>query len=57
MSSYTFSDQKLALISVIQTMGSKEDIERVTNFALHLIKKRRDESARQQLLRLEREAS
>jgi cytochrome P450 len=57
MSSYTFSDQKLALISVILTMGSKEDIGRVMTFALHLIKKRRDESARQQLLRLEREAS
>jgi hypothetical protein len=38
-------------------MGSKEDIERVMIFALHLIKKRRDESARQQILRLEREAS
>lgn len=57
MSSDTFSDQKLALISVIQTMGSKDDIERVTTFALHLIKKRRDESARQQILRLEREAN
>jgi hypothetical protein len=57
VSSYSFSDQKLALISVVQTMGSREDIERVTTFTLHLIKKRREESARQQILRLEREAS
>lgn len=57
MPSYSFSDQKLALISVIQTMGSKEDIERVMTFALHLVKQRREESARQQILRLEREAS
>jgi hypothetical protein len=57
VSSSSFSDQKLACISVIQTMGSKDDLERVLTFALHLIKKRRDESAKQQLLRLEREAS
>jgi hypothetical protein len=57
VSNYSFSDQKLACISVIQTMGSKDDLERVLTFALHLIKKRREESARQQLLRLEREAS
>jgi hypothetical protein len=56
VSSYSFSDQKLACISVIQTMGSKDDIERVMTFELHLIKKRRDESVKQQLLRLEREA-
>jgi hypothetical protein len=51
------SDQKLALINVIQTMGSRDDIDRVMTHALHLLKKRYEESAKQQILHLEREAS
>lgn len=51
------ADLKLALMSVVMTIGSSEDLARVFTFSCHLLKKRNQERARQSLLRLNQEGN
>ena len=49
------SDTKLAVFTVVMTMDSQEDLQRLYTFAACLLRKRSRESPLQHLLRRERE--
>lgn len=51
------ADVKLALLSVVLTMDSSEDLQRVFLFSTALLRKRNHESAKQHLQRLTQETN